>query len=103
MAATRRDRNKNFFKWEPVEEGNNRFTRNAPLNWFYEIIETVDLCPSEEEEWCAPDIGALRSQEDIFAAGDLASLTPTNAELLRAAEMFPPPPEWFEEDEERPF
>jgi hypothetical protein len=103
MATTRRDRNQNFFKWEPVEEGNNRFTRNAPPNWFYEIIEAADLHLQEEEKGTAPDIGTLMSQEDILAEQDMASMTPTNAELLKAAELFQPPPRWFEEDEERPF
>lgn len=30
-------------------------------------------------------------------------MTPTNAELLKAADQFPPPSDWFEQDEERPF
>ena len=34
---------------------------------------------------------------------DLASMTPSNAELLELAKKFPPPLEWFERDEERPF
>jgi hypothetical protein len=102
MATTRRDRNENFFKWEPVEDGNKRFTPNAPPNWYYEIVEPTDSSSSEEDE-CVPDISNLQNAEDIIAAKELRRMTPTNQELLKAAEHFPPPPEWYSEDEERPF
>jgi hypothetical protein len=102
MATTRRDRNRNFFKWEPVEDGNNRFTPNAPPNWFYELVEPADSL-SEDEDRCTPDIGSLRNTEDVVATKQLLRMTPSNEELLKAARNSPPPPEWFNEDEERPF
>src|SRR5690348_16852422 len=101
MATARRDRNKNFFRWEPVEADNNRFTRNAPVNWFYEINDTTELLPCEEDE--STENISIKSQEDILAGREISRMTPTNDELLKAAKAFPPPPEWFEEDEERPF
>jgi hypothetical protein len=102
MVTTRRDRNRNFFKWEPVENGNNRFTPNAPLNWFYEIVEPAEASSFCEEER-TPDINNLQNAEDIMAANDLLRMTPPNEELLNTAKSFPPPPEWFNKDEERPF
>jgi hypothetical protein len=103
MATTRRDQNRNFFKWEPVGEGNSRFTKNAPPTWLYELIEmATDLCPSEEEH-TASEIGAAPHHDDASISRDILNMTPTNEELLRLAEAFPPAPEWFKEDEERPF
>lgn len=102
MATTRRDRNENFFKWEPVEDGNNRFTPNVPLNWFYEIVEITDSLSAEEEDY-VPDISTLPNSEDVIAAKELLRMTPSNEELLKAAKSSPPPPEWFSEDEECPF
>jgi hypothetical protein len=101
MATTRRDRNRNFFKWKPEDAGSSRFTPNAPINWFYEITEVEESQGSYEDD--TADEGAATIYEDIKAGQRLAEMTPTNAELLRAAEMSPPPPEWFEEDEEPPF
>lgn len=102
MATTRRDRNKNFFKWEPVEDGNNRFTPNAPLNWFYEIIETTESFSSEEEE-SVPDLGARSDRDEELTAREILRMTPPNEELLKTARMYPPSPKWFENDEEKPF
>jgi hypothetical protein len=34
---------------------------------------------------------------------ELARLTPSNARLLELAAQHPPPKEWYDEDEERPF
>lgn len=101
MAATRRDRNENFFKWEPVQD--NRFTRNAPLDWLYEINEMTESLAGEEE--FTPRVDELRTQEKeaAIASQEVLSMTPPNDELLRMAERFPPPPEWFDANEERPF
>jgi hypothetical protein len=102
MAAARRDRNKNFFKWEPVEEGSNRFTPNDPPNWLYEIVEPAYPATSERDEF-ASDAEALWNAEGVVAAEQLRRMTPSNEELLRAAKNHPPPREWFSRDEERPF
>jgi hypothetical protein len=102
MASSRRDRNKNCFVWEPVKDGNNRFTPNVPLNCFYEIIEMTESLPSEEEEYSL-DVGFLPDQDEQAAAKKLLRMTPSNEELLKIAKLYPPPPEWFEKDEERPF
>lgn len=100
MANTKREHNKNFFKWEPVEDGSRRFTPNAPLNWFYEIVDLTDF--SEEEKW-DPDLDNRSNAEEIIVANQLLKLTPSNEQLLKAAKSFPPPPEWFANDEECPF
>jgi hypothetical protein len=101
MATTKRDHNKNFFKWEPVKEGDNRFTPNTPLNWFHELPELVESTSFEDEESGAA--GGLLKQEEILMAEEILKRTPTNDELLKTAKRFPPPPEWFEMDEEKPF
>jgi hypothetical protein len=57
--------------------------------------------PSDEQ---SRRTGAKSGREkDVITARDLRKITPSNDELLRAAKTFPPPPEWFEEDQERPF
>lgn len=106
MAATRRDHNRNFFKWEPEESGNSRFTPNKPMNWLYEIYESSE--PYSLDEDSSPDIDVRLDQEEldqeeIVTKEDIRAMTPPNEELLRAATMFPPPPEWFDGDEERLF
>jgi hypothetical protein len=102
MAATRRDRNKNFIKWNPVEYS--RFTPNAPLDWLYEISDPPDsFAPKEEKILRPPEEARNQEEQEAITSLEIANMTPTNAELLRLAELFPPPPEWFENDEERPF
>src|SRR6185437_14940656 len=100
MTTTRRNRNENFFKWEPVEGGNARFTPNAPLNWFYEIVE---LSEASFEEEPPPTIDTRYERDLVFTEEEIQRMTPTNDELLRTAQMFPPPPEWFEGDEDDLF
>lgn len=101
MATTRRDHNKNFFKWEPAESGNNRFTPNVPMNWLYEIYESSE--PFSFDECSAPDINILPDENEAATEEEILGMTPPNEELLRAAQMFPPPPEWFGGDEEQLF
>jgi len=98
MASTRRDHNRNVFKWEPVE-GNHRFTPNAPLEEMYEILELSDPlpCPEDDEDEFERYPPMPRPVED------LGPLSPPNDELMKLAEHNPPPPQWFENDEERPF
>jgi hypothetical protein len=71
------------------------------LNWFYEIFEASETHPSEEES--SPDVSLAPDQDELATAKEIVRMTPTNDELLRAAQMFPPPPEWFEGDEEKLF
>lgn len=101
MASTRRERNKNFFKWEPVVGGNNLFTPNAPLDWFYEIIEPSETRPCEDDS--SPDVSLGPDQDELATAKEVVRMTPTNDELLRTAQQFPPPPGWFDGDEEQLF
>jgi hypothetical protein len=103
MATTRRERNENFFVWQPVDAGESPFTPNAPLDWLYEVVERTDSPSPEEGEEREEDVGAFEREEDVITVRELRRITPSNDELLRAAKMFPPPPEWFEEDQERPF
>jgi hypothetical protein len=37
------------------------------------------------------------SVEESEAAAELAKITPPNSELLKLADRFPAPPEWYEE------
>lgn len=101
MATTRRERNRNFFKWEPVESGDSRFTPNRPMNWLYEIYEASELHSLDADS--SPDIDIPLDQDEIVTKEDIRAMTPPNEELLRAAQLFPPPPEWFDGDEERFF
>src|SRR5436309_1571007 len=102
MAATRRDRNKNFIKWNPVEC--NRFTPNAPLDWLYEINDPPESFADDKEKFApSPDEARSQEEQEAIPFREIADMTPTNNELLRLAKLFPPPPEWFENDEERPF
>ena len=66
------------------------------------IVEAATLADSDVATWLRPIV--LRAASEMLAAArELARKTPTNDELLNAAKMFPPPPEWFEGEEEKPF
>lgn len=104
MATIRRELNRNFIKWEPVEGGCSRFTPCAPVNWDYEVQETSDESPSDYDDECGSasvldNAGEGRSS----AAQELARITPSNEELKALAAKYPPPADWFEEEEGPPF
>jgi uncharacterized protein (DUF1778 family) len=66
------------------------------------IVEAATLADSDVATWLRP-IVLQAATEMLAAAREIASKTPTNDELLKAAKMFPPPQEWFEQNEAKPF
>lgn len=92
MLQTRRERNGNFIMWEAVTAGELRFfTPGGPVDWRHEIAESPEWPPALPQE-------TLAAWEDI-----VQSITPPDEELLKLAERYPPPQEWFKADEECPF
>jgi hypothetical protein len=43
------------------------------------------------------------AKEDAPGVSELSQITPSNVQLRELAKKYPPPPEWFEGDEKRPF
>jgi uncharacterized protein (DUF1778 family) len=64
------------------------------------IAEAAALAQTTVASWLRPII--LQAAQDLIANKSVA-ITPPNSELLKTAETFPPPPEWFAEDEDKPF
>jgi hypothetical protein len=50
-----------------------------------------------------PDVAVPPVDPDEAAKQEIKRLVPSNSELLKLAEQFPPPPEWLDEEEPRPF
>lgn len=51
----------------------------------------------------AAAIAEMRSEEEMTAYRKLARRTPPNGVLRRLAANYPPPPEWVDQEEGRPF
>lgn len=93
MSTIRRERNCNFFRWEPVSDG--RFTKNAPIDWKYEIREFDDDDVFENVGDEAAADGNATCAEDEFA--ELESIGPSNDVLLASAKKHQAPQEWYDE------
>ena len=63
------------------------------------LTQKTQSATSEVDE----ELASGNLQQAQILAEKLVKMTPTNDELLKIAKKFPPPPEWFEEDQEKPF
>ncbi len=94
--------NENLRELEPIEDRNDKCAPNVSINCFDETIEPAGSTNSKEATH-TPEAGDPRHAENAVVANEPPTATPSNEELREAAKRFPPPPEWFDEDEERPF
>jgi hypothetical protein len=91
MAIANREKNRTSWGRPPVI-GRTRFTPCEPIDWIFEFGEFEEESPGDDKACVVRDVTSVT----------LVLRTPSNAELLELATQFPPPQDWFDEEDAGP-